>query len=71
MKVDDVLRDYMKEHGYSGLFSSGECGCDLDELHHCDEDHGACNLGYKYECEGCFETEGCMWFGDVKYCIKA
>ena len=49
-KTVDGLRSYMKKHGYTGLLYPGECGCGIDELAPCGEDHSQCIFGYKREC---------------------
>lgn len=50
--VNDIVAEWLREHGYSGLFS-GEtaCGCPLDDLQICGEMQGDCEAGYKIECE--------------------
>ena len=57
--VREVLVQYMKEHGYDGLYhSEGECACLMDFP--CEVWSGIpldCELGYKVECDqSCEET---------------
>ena len=47
--VEEILRDWLKQHGYDGLRGADvECGCSLD--HHfipCGEVDLGCEAGYK------------------------
>lgn len=56
--VRDAVEKYLKDNGYTGLFSD-ECGCEIDDLMPCDaEVIPDCQCGYKVictkECEGEF-----------------
>ena len=42
-----MIRMYLKEYGYDGLYSEGGCACERDDLHPCDEDPSLCTAGYK------------------------
>ena len=48
--VRNIIKDWLKEHGYDGLFND-ECGCDLNDLMPCDRDCGECQPGYKQPCD--------------------
>jgi hypothetical protein len=53
MNVREIVMDWLKEHGFDGLFNSdGECGCKRDDLCHCDEPSIYCKAGYLHPC-GC------------------
>lgn len=49
--VKEIVRQYLGEHGYEGLYSDLlECGCALDNLMPCERFGGnpyACHPGYK------------------------
>jgi len=50
MNVNDVLRKYMKDNGYDGLYEGGEgCGCSLDDFMPCGTCNGECEFGVKRE----------------------
>ncbi len=48
MNVADILVEWLREHGYDGLYGD-ECGCGIDDLLPCDM--GAqCSPAYKRTC---------------------
>jgi len=49
LTVREILTDWLKEHGYDGLYCD-ECGCEIDDLAPCDESCVACRPGYKWPC---------------------
>lgn len=57
--TSDIVRNYIKEHGFDGLCNPGlECGCLLSDLVPCGDGIGDCQPGYKNGDEdgnvGCF-----------------
>lgn len=53
MTMYDVMKQWLKEHGYDGLFSNeGECACLLHDLAPCTGDISECEPGYKVKCRG-------------------
>ena len=63
--VKKITEEWLKEHGYSGLFSD-YCGCELDDLMPCggwNEGLDRCKAGYVHHCEGdcpeCYRSEYC------------
>jgi hypothetical protein len=49
--VHSIVTDYLRVHGYDGLYSSGECGCLLDTgLAPCGEMGESCMPGVKQSC---------------------
>jgi len=60
--VDEVILEYAKKNGYTGLYcpdSDGECGCSLD-----DDDRRECmvldcRFGYVTECINCDHKDNC------------
>jgi hypothetical protein len=56
MKLIDLTREWLREHGYDGLFNYDACACLLDDLMPCDDPRPTCRAGYKTPCtcgEGC------------------
>lgn len=49
MKVKEIIKKYLIENGYDGLYGD-DCGCDLDDLIPCDNDCSMCEPGYKHKC---------------------
>ena len=70
--IKDVILEYMKEHGYTGLVGDG-CGCGIDNIGICENSISECEFGYactpdcdrcECECESrgeeidiCYQTE--------------
>jgi hypothetical protein len=52
MDVIDIVRWYLRKHGYDGLYQRGECVCSVDDLMPCGEYAGCCRPGYKGPCDG-------------------
>jgi len=48
MNVEEIVKKYLKENGYDGLWNeNGECSCELDDLFPCNGFYGHCQPGYK------------------------
>ena len=60
MDVRGIVAEWLKEHGYDGLYVPGVCGCPIDDLMCCEEPCSQCEPGYAMMCE---EGEG---IGPVK-----
>lgn len=58
MTVLEIIVEYLKEHGYDGLYSDN-CGCELDDLMPCGSCAENCKAGYRIE--GCTCGEGCAF----------
>jgi len=61
MDVREIVKHWLKENGYEGLYSD-QCGCDLEDLMPCCNDGAlSCQPGYKVM--GCPEEcgEGCAF----------
>lgn len=43
MNVREIIAKYLKDNGFDGLYSPGECGCKLDDLMPCDGIGISCN----------------------------
>lgn len=48
--VRTIVAGWLREHGYDGLVSSGDCGCDLDDLMPCWEPSPYCVPAYRWDC---------------------
>lgn len=57
MDVLGIVRKYLEDNNYAGLYSAGECACTLDDLVPCDEILRDCCPGDKVA--GCTCGEGC------------
>ena len=51
MTVLDIVTAYLKQHGFDGLYSDGECACNLDNLAPCGESFSRCWPGYQLPCD--------------------
>ena len=51
MTVKEIIKQYLREHGYDGLYSDNECGCEIDDLGPCDGTLDDCMPGYKVPCD--------------------
>lgn len=49
--VLQIIRSYMEDHGYDGLYDPGECACVLNDLMPCSEVQSTCRAGYEHKCE--------------------
>jgi hypothetical protein len=47
MNCKEIVKKYLKDNGYDGLYVPGECGCEIDDLQPCSEDMSECKPGYK------------------------
>jgi hypothetical protein len=52
MDVKQIVTEWLKEHGYDGLYFESDCGCLLDDLMCCEECFDTCMPGYKMVIEG-------------------
>lgn len=51
MEVIDIVKDYLEQNGYDGLFNSdNECACEVDDLAPCGEMSDYCRAGFKQAC---------------------
>jgi len=64
MNVRDIVKEYLQQHGYDGLFRNGPgCGCGIDVLMLCQEACDQCEPGYKVPCnpDTCELGGGCAF----------
>jgi len=45
--VREIIAQWLREHGYDGLYHPGDCGCLISDLCPCGEDSMQCSPGYK------------------------
>jgi len=45
--VEGILRDWLQENGYNGLWNDEPCGCGVDDLAPCGETPLDCMPGHK------------------------
>jgi len=62
MEVKQILKDYLKENGYDGLFYPGECACKIDDLCPCQSNCMDCQPGYFKDKEDCDYPDGCDFY---------
>jgi len=53
----DLLTFAMKERGYTGLVSDESCACVIGDLCQCGCDPLSCQLGWRWDCDGCPRDE--------------
>ena len=48
MTVTDIVKEWLKGHGYDGLYDRGECGCLIEDLCPCGSEGAlGCQPGYR------------------------
>ena len=51
MEVRDIVKNYIKDNGFDGLFNGRECACSIDDLFPCGGEYiNKCEPGYKSVC---------------------
>ena len=63
MNVREIVEQWLKEHGYDGLYNSecDSCACLLDNLAECDQIDNGCSAGYKVPCDGTLPNCPCSF----------
>lgn len=61
-----AIETFLRKQGYSGLFTPGECGCEIGNLFPCDGDEiDNCTAGYRADCdpanEACRNDHDTTW----------
>ena len=46
MTVKEIVKAYLEENGYDGLYATGDCACKIDDLMPCYESLDNCMAGY-------------------------
>ena len=57
MDVEQMVEQYLRENGYDGLYSRGECACLVEDLAPCGQIQGDCEAGFKVTCN----NPDCEW----------
>lgn len=57
--LKELVAQYLKEHGFSGLFLNGECACVLPNLMPCDSPCLRCEPGHHVSCDPRTCADGC------------
>ena len=52
MTVREIVAQWLRDHGYDGLYHDGDCGCLLDDLMPCCDSCDNCEPGYKQPGDG-------------------
>ena len=66
MNVKEIVAEYLKSHGYDGLYHDSECGCEVSDLMPCCiEMPPNCESGYKVKCD----PETCLADGNCDFHI--
>lgn len=47
MNVKDIIKQWLMDHDYDGLWNEEECGCSLDDLMPCNDVCIHCEPAYK------------------------
>ena len=51
MDVQDIVDEWLKANGYSGLYCPGECACKVGNLFPCGYSSNDCYAGYEIPCD--------------------
>lgn len=51
MKVEKIVKKYLEDNNYDGLYYGEICGCELDNLFPCGKSGYSCEPGYKHPCD--------------------
>ncbi len=57
IEVREIIADWLKTHGYDGLYIPGECACEIDQLVPCDDACMSCLAGKWKSCTECNEDK--------------
>jgi len=52
MTIKEIVKQWLEEHGYDGLFDNGDCGCLKDDLMPCGQPSEYCEAGHKIAVTG-------------------
>ena len=70
MNVYEIVKKYLDENNYDGLYWEGECGCYKKDLHACGENFSECKPGNIIKCK-CGEELGIGQKGvEVSLCTE-
>ena len=71
LSIKDILNDWLKLHGFDGLYCPGECACKVGDLFPCDDgvegiESGTCEPGYLRPADPEYEGEYEFFIGPDK-----
>jgi hypothetical protein len=67
MNAKEIVKKYLEENGYDGLFNwYGECGCKKDYLFPCESCPAYCEAGYLIDPPEQYKDEVDYWIGPKK-----
>jgi len=52
MDVKEIVKEYLKDHGYDGLYHDSDCGCTFGDLMCCEASYDDCRPGVFYPEKG-------------------
>lgn len=58
MEVKEIVKKYLEDNGYGGLYDGEECGCEVEDLAPCGEMPDTCIAGYKIPCPRIADPDG-------------
>ena len=50
MELTEIIKKFLIDNDYDGLYLNGDCACGLDNLIPCHEPSPNCEAGYKTKC---------------------
>lgn len=59
MNVDSIIEDWLKTHGYDGLYHGEGCACKIGDIAPCGQPSGQCEAGYLLPCDGTCDAGKC------------
>ena len=48
--VKKIVEDWLRQHGFPGLWDGEDCGCAGDDLFNCQSPSDQCQPGYRIPC---------------------
>jgi hypothetical protein len=61
LTVRNIVKKFLKENGYHGLYFVDHCSCEIDDLMPGCEVVSECLAGYRLSCEKCLDYDDCEW----------
>jgi hypothetical protein len=53
MDIKNIIKNYLEDNGYDGLFFPGECACTINDLMPCENFCNECEAGVFRDCKQC------------------
>ncbi len=61
--IREIVKVFLEENGFDGLFYDSDCGCGVDDLAPCCDHSFTCEPAYRYVCT----DKESAWFGQTIY----